>query len=128
MIRRIALGLGYVDRFTVFEFKRWMSLYFHRWNTIEQDRWHTHAFGALVLVLRGGYWESVIERWSYGTVIRYRWVGPGIRWIPRHYNHRILRSVPNSISVAIAGPWAETWTETFPGGKVVRYAWGRRRV
>lgn len=120
---RISLGEGYLDRYTIFEFKRFSSLYVHCFNTIAQDRFHSHAFWGLAFVLYGGYYEE----WKNSTGTYCKWIGPGIRWIPREYNHRLLKSKPNTISVLITGPWAKFWTEEKDG--IVRtLGWGRKVV
>ena len=120
---RVALGLGHLDRYTLFEWKRGVSVYFHVFNTVEQDRFHTHAFGGFAFVLKGGYTEEYIEN---GTV-KTKYVGRGVRYIPRSYNHRLLKSEPNTISLLIAGPWADTWTEE--NDRYVRtLGWGRKEI
>jgi hypothetical protein len=121
---RVALGQGHLDRYTVFEHKRLFGLYVHVFNTVEQDRFHSHAFDAYSLLLRGGYEEEVMA--DDGTTSK-RWVGPGLRFIPKSYNHRLLRSKPNTVSVLLAGPWAKFWTEDFPTFKRI-LTWGRKEV
>ena len=122
--QRIQLGVGYVDKYTILEIKWLFSIYVHVWNTIEQDRFHTHAFNAWVFLIKGRYWEEVINNW--GTPYGYD-VKRGIRYIPREYNHRILKSEPNSVSVAFAGPWEKTWTETFMNGTIRTLSLGRKQ-
>jgi hypothetical protein len=59
--------------------------------------------------------------------VKKRWVGPGIRYIPRNYSHRLLCSNPNSISICFTGPWSETWTEE--NDRWIRtLTWGRREI
>jgi len=121
---RIALGKGFLDRFTIFEWKRFFSIYFHVFNTVEQDRFHTHAFNGIAILLYGWYEEEVKEegRFSYRKKIR-----PSIRFIPRSYNHRILRSKPNTLSILFTGPWSKTWTEE--NEQFVRtLTWGRKEI
>lgn len=105
---RVALGQGYLWKLTIFEWKSFLSLYFHIFNTVEQDRFHTHAFDGIAVVLRGGYIEE--QMLPDGTIVRHR-IGVGIRRIPKKYNHRLLRSRRDSMSLLLAGPWAKTWTE-----------------
>ena len=120
---RVSLGKGFLDRFTVFECKRLFSVYFHVFNTIEQDRFHTHAFDAIAILLYGGYTEEVKE----GSITYKKWIGPGIRFIPRTYNHKLLESKPNTISILFAGPWSKTWTEE--NKHFVRtLTWGRKEI
>lgn len=120
---RIALGEGFLDRFTIFEWKRVLSIYIHIFNTVEQDRFHTHAFNGIAIVLRGGYEEEYKD--DSGT--HRKWIGPGIRYIPRAYNHRLLRSKPNSLSICFAGPWSDTWTEE-NDNYVRTLTWGRKEL
>lgn len=120
---RVALGEGHLDRLTIFECKNIFSVYIHCFNTVAQDRFHSHAFAGLAFLLWGGYYEE----YKNDTGVYVKWVGPGVRYIPRAYNHRLLRSVPNTVSVLITGPWARHWTEEKDG--VVRtLTWGRKVV
>lgn len=121
---RIQLGAGHLDRWTVFEKKNWFSIYIHRFNTVEQDRFHTHAFNAWAIVLRGGYKEQALYDDGKTDIVR---IGPSIRFIGRDYNHRILRSVPNTWSIVFAGPWAKEWTET-KDGIIKVLGWGRKAL
>ena len=121
---RIALGRGFLDRFTILELKHFCCIYFHVFNTIEQDRFHTHAFHGLAIVLRGGYLEE--HKTSSGRVLQ-KWIGPGVRLIPRSYNHRLLESHPNTMSILFTGPWSKTWTEE--NEQFVRtLTWGRKEI
>ena len=116
---RIALGNGFLDRYTIFECKRWFSIYFHIFNTIEQDRFHTHAFDGVAILLRGGYEEEVKK----GNLFYRKWIGPSVRFIPRSYNHRLLRSKPNTLSILFTGPWSEE-NESY----VKILGWGRKEL
>ena len=121
--KRVALGKGYLDRYTILEIKWLCGIYFHVFNTVEQDRFHTHAFDGWAFLIRGGYEEEFIEA---GEKKR-KWVGPGIRYIPRVYNHRLLASLPNTISILFTGPWSRTWTEE--NDQFIRtLQWGRKEV
>ena len=101
------MGEGYVDRWTLFENKKIGGIYFHHWKTIKQDRFHTHAFDGIVWLISGGYVEERIENGvSYRKTIK-----PGLRFIPKDYNHKILQAEPWTFSLLVAGPWAQTWTE-----------------
>lgn len=122
-VTRVALGEGYLDRYTIFEWKRVFSIYFHVFNTIEQDRFHSHAFDGIAILLKGGYEEEIKE----GDVTYRKCIRPGIRFIPREYNHRLLRSKPNTLSILFTGPWAKTWTEE--NDRYVRtLTWGRKEI
>ncbi len=120
---RISLGEGFLDRFTIFECKRLFSIYFHVFNTIKQDRFHTHAFNGIAIVLRGGYLEEIKD----GSEVLKKQIRPGIRFIPRNYNHRLLESKPNTLSILFTGPWSKTWTEE--NDQFVRtLTWGRKEI
>lgn len=120
---RIALGEGFLDRYTILEWKRFFSIYFHVFNTVEQDRFHTHAFSGIAILLSGGYEEEVKE----GSKTYRKWIGPSIRFIPRTYNHRLLKSKPNTLSILFTGPWSKTWTEE--NDHYVRtLTWGRKEI
>jgi hypothetical protein len=120
---RVALGQGYLDRYTILEIKWLFSIYFHVFNTVEQDRFHTHAFGAWAFLIRGGYEEEFIVSGQ----IRKKQVRPGMRFIPKAYNHRLLKSEPNTLSILFAGPWSSTWTEE--NDRFVRtLTWGRKEI
>lgn len=120
----IAIGEGFLHRITIFEFKKYFSIYLHVFNTIAQDRFHTHAFNGMAIILYGGYEEEYIAR---DKSIRTRKVGMGLRFIGRNYNHRILKSQKNTISILFAGPWAKTWTEENQD-YVRTLTWGRVEV
>jgi hypothetical protein len=125
---RIALGQGYLDRYTIFECKRLFSIYFHSFHTIAQDRFHSHAFHAVAIVLMGGYWEELIigdGEPFFERISLVRRISRGIRFIPRSCNHRILLSSPRTYSIVLAGPWAKTWTET-KNGSTRTLGWGRK--
>lgn len=121
---RISLGKGHLHRCCLIECKQFFSIYGHVFNTIEQDRFHTHAFNAIAILIKGGYEEEVIG--SDGLVRKVK-IGPGIRYIPRSYNHRLLKSEPNTLSLLFAGPWYSTWTEE--NDQYIRtLTWGRKEL
>lgn len=122
---RVALGKGFLDKFTIFEWKQVFSIYFHIFNTIEQDRFHTHAFGGIAFVFKGGYEE---EYKSNNGEIKRKWVGFGVRYIPSTYNHRLLRSKSNSMSILFTGPWNYYWTEEKIGLWIRVLTWGRKEI
>ncbi len=105
---RVALGKGFLDKFTIFENKFFFSIYFHIFNTVEQDRFHTHAFNGIAILLKGSYEE---EYKTPDGEIHHKLIKPGIRFIPRSYNHRILNSQPNTMSILFTGRWAKYWLE-----------------
>lgn len=121
--RRIQMGQGYVDRWTIFEHKSIGGIYFHSWNTIEQDRFHTHAFDGIAWLICGSYEEECL----FGDQKIRKIITPGIRFIPKEYNHKILKSVPGTYSLLISGPWAKTWTEETDEWKRV-LSWNRKVI
>lgn len=121
--RRISLGEGFVDRWTLFENKRFGGVYFHSWNTIRQDRFHTHAFNGWAWLISGGYEEEEMVN----DQIFLKSIKPGIRYIPKEYNHRILKSQPHTYSLLVAGPWSKTWTEETDKWKSV-LGWNRNVI
>lgn len=117
------MGEGYVDRWTIFENKHIGGIYFHSWHTIKQDRFHTHAFAGIAWLISGSYEEEYLV----GDVSHTKIISPGIRYIPKNYNHKILKSEPNTYSLLIAGPWSRTWTEETDEWKRV-LTWNRNVV
>lgn len=117
---RIAVGVGHIDKYTVFEFRRGISLFMHVFNTEYQDRYHDHAFAAVSIIVRGQYREDT----PYDGVKQLR--APGIRIIPKLYSHRIMKSSANAVSITIAGPWRREWMEIFTDGNWRRLTWGRK--
>jgi hypothetical protein len=118
--KRVSFGAGHIDVYTLFEFKRFLSLTLHKFNTIEQDRFHSHAFGAISIMIKGGYAEEYVDNGEIKT----KHIKPGIRYIPRGYEHRLLESRPNTWTILFAGPWSKTWFER-KDGVVTKLGWGR---
>lgn len=112
-----------MDRWTLFENKRIGGVYFHSWNTIKQDRFHTHAFNGWAWLISGGYEEEEMVN----NQILLKRIKPGIRYIPKEYNHRILKSQPRTYSLLIAGPWSKMWTEETDKWKSV-LGWNRNVI
>lgn len=117
----IKFGEGFLYKWTIFEHKKFLSIYFHRFYTEKQDRFHTHAFNAIAIVLWGGYTEEYIKGENVYTKV----VRPGVRFIGRSYNHRLMRSIPGTASIVIGGAWAKSWLET-KDGIVRKLTWGRK--
>jgi hypothetical protein len=108
--KRFTLGKGHVDRYTLIEIRNLFSIYFHFIDTKYQDRLHTHAFNAVGWTVTGGYDEEVQEDVNGGEKYLKR-INKGIRYIPKMYNHRILQSEPNTMTILFTGPYNELWTE-----------------
>lgn len=119
----IVFGTGHLDRFIVFENKYLGAIYFNRWNVVEHDRFHTHAFPSFSLFVRGYYYEEQLQ--SDGSVEKFKFKAPYVRFISRTSNHRMLNSSPNAWSITIAGAWDRMWSETFLNGAKRILTWGR---
>lgn len=104
------LGSGTVTRYTIIEIRWLFSIYVHRIDTEFQDRFHTHAFNALAFLFKGGYVEEVQDGIGGGKTWL-RTVKRGFRYIPRMYNHKILKAAPGTTTLLLAGPYSELWTE-----------------
>lgn len=118
--KRVSFGKGHIDVYTLHEDKNNGSAYIHVFNTIEQDRFHTHSFDGYSVMIKGGYREQYKE----DGIIKEKWIGPGVRFIPKDYNHRLMESMPNTVTILIAGPWDESWTEE-KDGIITHLGWGR---
>jgi hypothetical protein len=117
--KKFVFGKGCVTRYTLFEFRNFCSIYFHHVETFEQDRFHTHAFNALVWILRGGYNECVKQGVGPNKPVKCQYFKAGDwRWIPRELNHKLLEAKPDSVSLLIAGPYSSIWTEELDNGDV----------
>ena len=126
--KRIELGEGHIIQYILFEHKDLFSIIFYNWKTIKQNRFHTHAFPAYAFLLSGSYTEE--QMLEDGTVINKtvnQWMKP--RWLPRHYNHRILTAKPKTWTMVIAGKWHKYWFEYFDNSDTwVKYTWNRKVV
>jgi hypothetical protein len=123
----IAFGEGYLKRLIVFECKYLFSAYLNVWKTIEHDRFHTHAFPAISLMLLGEYDEERMD--DNGRVTKFTIKAPLIRYIGRNNNHRMLEARGTTVSITLAGPWDNIWSETMAkSGKRRFLSWGRRVV
>lgn len=116
-----SLGVGDIRRFTIIEIKYLFGIIVNIFNTTDQDRFHSHAFHALSWMVRGHYFEDVLEN---SAVISKKIECS--RFIPKNYIHKITLSTPNAVSVTFEGPWGSTWNEYFDNGRVKTYGWGRK--
>lgn len=116
-----SLGVGDIRRFTIIEIKYLFGIIVNIFNTTDQDRFHSHAFHALSWMVRGHYFEDVLEN---NAVISKKIERS--RFIPKNYIHKITLSTPNAVSVTFEGPWGSTWNEYFDSGRVKTYGWGRK--
>jgi hypothetical protein len=107
-LKRIRLGQGHVDQLTLFEWKYVGGVYLYFFNVKAQDRFHTHAFASVSFLLWGRYFEEVKN--PDGTIVQ-KTRHPGVKYLPRDYNHKLMESAPNTISLTITGPWDRYWTE-----------------
>lgn len=125
--KRVELGEGHVDAYTVFEHKYLFSIIIYNWKTIKQDRAHSHAFAAFAILLNGGYnqliWKNGVPTYN---IVNNRFVP---RFLPRNFTHQILDSRPNTWTIVFTGPWIKYWYEFFPStDSWVKYTWGRKVI
>lgn len=125
--KRVELGEGHVDAYTIFESKYLFSIVVYNWKTIKQDRAHSHAFSSVSFLLNGGYNQLI---WKNGVPVENTVSNRFIpRYLPRNFTHQILDSKPNTWTIIFTGPWIKYWYELFPdSGKWVKYNWGRKVV
>ena len=125
--KEVALGVGSVTQYTVFECKQLFSIIFYRWNTVDQVRFHTHAFNAYAFLLRGYYEEKVIKDNKIINKTVNQLFKP--RFLARNYCHSIGYAKPNTMTLVITGRWQDTWQEYFPDTEEwVTYSWGRQKT
>jgi hypothetical protein len=117
----ISIGVGNIQRYTLFECKFLGGIILNIFNTTDQDRFHSHAFTAFSLMVKGWYNEEVIEN---NKIVTKKIVKSRI--IPKHYIHKIKESAPNTVSITFEGPWSGGWNEYFDNGRVKSYGWGRK--
>ena len=125
--KRVELGEGYVEEFTLFEHKRLFSIILYRWHTIDQVRFHTHAFASVAILLAGWYWEKI----RYGKHVMTNFVNVPFlpRYLPTNYCHAIENAKPGTLTINFRGPWQRTWWEYFPNtDQWVEYTWGRDKL
>jgi len=122
----VAIGEGYIKRYTLVELKWFGGLILNVYHTREQDRFHTHAFSAVSLMLWGHYRESILLPTGQ-TTSRVR-KAPDICYLPRSLCHKIMESTPGAVSITLMGPWHKTWKEIHQGNKVRTFTWGRHRT
>lgn len=120
---KTSLGVGDIQRFTILEIKYIFGIIINIFNTTDQDRFHSHAFHAFSLMVRGHYFEDVID----GNNVITKKIEKS-RFIPRNYIHKIKGSSKNAISVTFEGPWESTWNEYFDNGRIKTYTWGRKVI
>jgi hypothetical protein len=126
--KRIELGEGHIEQYTIFESKKLGGIWLYNWQTIEQNRFHTHAFSSYAFLLSGDYTEEVItETGKVETRVVNQWMKP--RYLPKHYCHRILEARPKTWTIVFFSKWADHWYEYFDDTKTwVKYTWGRKVV
>lgn len=105
----IVLGDQAVSELTVLEWKRLFSLKLFHFHPTEgkQDRWHTHAFGAVSILIYGDYTEEILQD---GKVLELKRSRKRFLFIPENQYHRITRSV-GCRTLLITGPWGPEFSE-----------------
>lgn len=107
--KQINLGEQNVTEWTLLEYKKWFSIklfHFHKSDGC-QDRFHTHAFGAVSILLKGNYTEEVLEGSQIVSKSRNT---SRLTYIPRDTYHRITRST-GCYTMLITGPWSGNFKE-----------------
>jgi len=107
------LGQGQVTRYTLMEFRHFFSVYFHHIDTQAQDRFHTHAFNSYAWVLSGGYTDVTRDG------IKHEYRAGDLRYIPREFNHKLTKALPDTLTLLVTGPYAGIWTEELDNGTLL---------
>jgi|TARA_R110000796_G_scaffold110615_1_gene222103 hypothetical protein len=125
--KRIELGEGHIEQYTIFESKRFGGIWLYNWQTIDQNRFHTHAFNSVALTLSGSYTQEIIKDGVIKEeVVSKRFIP---RYLPKNYCHRILEAKPNTWTLVFFGRWIPYWWEYFADTKTwVKYSWGRKVI
>ena len=125
--KRIELGEGHIEQYTIFESKSLGGIWIYNWKTVLQNRFHTHAFGSYACLLSGSYTEEVISNGNiHKRVINNKYVP---RHLPKNYCHRILKAEPNTWTIVFFGKWGKYWWEFFRDTNTwVKYGWGRKVI
>lgn len=125
--KRVELGDGHINAYTIFEHKKLFSIIIYHWKTIRQNRFHSHAFAALAFLLKGSYTEERIVNGKVEKNVIKDILKP--RYLPRNYTHRILEAKPKTWTIVFTGPWIKHWYEYFQDTKTwIKYAWGRKVI
>jgi len=125
--KRIELGEGHIEQYTLFESKKLGGVWFYNWKTIGQNRFHTHAFNSIAITLSGSYVQEVIKNGKIETEEVKKRFNP--RYLPKNYCHRILEAKPNTWTMVIFGKWSPYWWEYFNDTNTwVKYSWGRKKI
>ena len=138
--KEFKLGQGTITRYTLFECKWLFSIYIHDIDSVSQDRFHTHAFNALVYILKGSYSELIKvnsvkvnsvkinndAKHENNSVIRKTYRRGQFRYIPRLLNHKIEKSEPHTTSLSLTGPYSSMWTEELDDGTLYVLTAGRK--
>lgn len=99
-----------ITEITLLEWKKLFSIklfHFHK-STGCQDRYHTHAFGAISVLLKGNYVEEIVQ--DGGKVVRLDRNRSRLIYIPKNEYHRITKS-DGCRTLLITGPWGSCWKE-----------------
>lgn len=125
--KRIELGEGHIEQYTIFEHKKIGGIWLYNWKTIDQNRFHTHAFSSVAFTLSGKYVEEIIVDGKITKREVRKLFRP--RRLPKNYCHRILEADPNTWTIVFFSSWSDFWWEYFQDTKTwVKYTWGRKVV
>ncbi len=104
------------------EIKNLFSVIILRFEHGSREAYHSHAFNCVSWVLSG----ALVEKFFRGCAASHI-----ASWLPIHttreHCHKVS-SIGRTWVVTLRGPWADTWREVLPGGRVVVLTHGRRVV
>lgn len=108
--KTINLGEQSVTELTILEWKKLFSIKFFNFHKTDgkQDRFHTHAFGAVSILISGDYIEEVIDKHKNVTPLKRS--RKRCLYIPANQYHRITRS-SGCRTLLITGPWGSEFKE-----------------
>jgi hypothetical protein len=127
-VKDVALDMGNIKQYTLFECKYLFSIIFYKWENVQQSRFHTHAFASMAILLKGSYEEDVLvdDKEIVTRTVDERFK---LRHLPKDYCHCINKAKPGTWTVVFCGPWKKTWEEYFVDTNTwIKYTWGRKRV
>lgn len=108
--KRIDLGDQSVTELTILEWKKLFSIKLFHFHKTEgsQDRFHTHAFGAVSILLHGDYTEEVVD--EHNNILQLPRSRRRLLYIPKDSFHRITKST-GCRTLLITGPWGAEFKE-----------------
>jgi hypothetical protein len=117
-----------VTSYILIEIKSLFSIMLLRFANGSRDAYHSHAFNAVSWLLRGELGE---KRRVPGRRFGFVWNRYLPSWRPIYTSRDNLHKVfsrGESWALTFRGPWADTWRELLPSGRVVTLTWGRKTL